>query len=305
MKLNLSPEQLTKLERGHKIQLKASQLGSGINIGLPDHIEKQLAKAYKSAKGARIQLQQDMTGEGIFGKKFDRKLKKAGIKKAVFAMGEVAKPLVKQTLSTAVSALASNPYTAGLAPAGKYLESMTNSYMDNPTEYQKKGGFGKLAKETAVNALTSGSGILKKMGIKKGVKKVFSKKNFKHALNETNDVLALAGRDSIQQQIANKYVDDPELGNAMVHKFNQKMDGGRINKYLPTKMLSTGGALKIRSNAVKTYDDGSTIIRQNQAGFSAGITRPNNASFTGGSCQTCSHCGAGFVNSTYGRGFRV
>ena len=76
---------MSRMRNGHPVRLSHEQIcGCGLDLSKLKHeTQKKLAKAHRAAKGAQIQLDLDeIAGQGIFGKKFDKLLKKAGIKKA-------------------------------------------------------------------------------------------------------------------------------------------------------------------------------------------------------------------------------
>lgn len=248
MKLNLSEANISKLRNGHTIQLKPSQIGSGIDYHLPSKVQKNLEKSYKLGKGVRLSIPQDyMEGSGIFGKKFDKKLKKLGIKKAVFKGAKALQPMVDELLDQGVETLKSNPITAPYVPVALAVKNGVQRYIESPTQYQSKAGLKSLAKKSVVDT-------------------------YKDLTSE------------------------------------EPTTGGRINKYLPTKLLSKSGG-SIRTNSAKVYSDSKNVLRPDQAGFNvaSSVVRPNNASFGGSlsggcSCGGCK-CGAGFRNFS-GKGIK-
>lgn len=78
-----------------------------------------------------------MEGAGIFGKHGDKVLKKAGVKKLAYKVGDVAKPYAKQALQASLAALvASNPE---LAPVAVIANSVGDDFLDHPSNYQGSG----------------------------------------------------------------------------------------------------------------------------------------------------------------------
>lgn len=102
MKLDLSQNQINALSKGKTVQLKHAQIGRGKDYSIHPENGKKLSKSYNAGKGARFKLSgpeiTELTGSGVFGKKFDRGLKKIGIKKAVFAAAQASKPFVQDAL---------------------------------------------------------------------------------------------------------------------------------------------------------------------------------------------------------------
>lgn len=87
MKLDLSQKQIKDLSNGKTVQLKYAQIGKGQECTLHPENIKKITKAYHAGKGVRLSLSGaelgQQLGSGVFGKAFDKKLKKIGIKKAV------------------------------------------------------------------------------------------------------------------------------------------------------------------------------------------------------------------------------
>jgi hypothetical protein len=73
-------------------------------------------------------------GAGMFGKKFDKKLKQAGVKKLVYSLGAAAKPFAQEGIST-LGTMA-DFYAPGLGTAAA---TAANDYMDRPSDYHKAG----------------------------------------------------------------------------------------------------------------------------------------------------------------------
>jgi len=132
---------------------------------------KPIEKAFGRGKGHQLALSPEeieMNGEGIFGKAFDKVLKKVGIKKAVYKAGDKVKPIVKQAINKGAKALST--YAPALRPAINPLADLTKDYLDRPTYYQKNKG---------QNALRS----LKRIGVKAGTQ-IARKQAMKYAMGE-------------------------------------------------------------------------------------------------------------------------
>jgi hypothetical protein len=66
VQLNLSDDQLSKLRNGHNIQIRADQMGSGMNFKLNANNIKKLKNAYKQAKAVRVAMNdEEIEGSGI------------------------------------------------------------------------------------------------------------------------------------------------------------------------------------------------------------------------------------------------
>lgn len=163
--IDASPKQLSRLRNGHKVRVKS---GTGFNVIVHPTTYNMVQRAFARSSGTEIKLSPEelelnrsispeahaqykkqnptMAGEGIFGKKFDRFLKKLGVKKQAYAIGEQLKPLVKAGLTTGLSAGATalgaiQPELIPFLPAGVAgLSAMGYDYLDNPDKYQGKSG---------------------------------------------------------------------------------------------------------------------------------------------------------------------
>ena len=78
-------------------------------------------------------------GRGILGKKFDKLLKKGGVKKLAYKVGDALKPVVQQGIETASQV--GSVMAPGLAPVLASASSVASDYLDNPSDYQKKSGW--------------------------------------------------------------------------------------------------------------------------------------------------------------------
>jgi hypothetical protein len=148
-----------RLSRGKTVQLKHADIPNlDLDISkLKGHTQAKLAKAFHSGKGLRLNLDdEEIHGTGIFGRKFDKALKKAGIRKAVYKTADALKPAFNELADKGIEALASNPSTALLAP----VAMIGKSYINNPNEFQGNGVRSRMNKG------------LKKLGIKKLVHRV-------------------------------------------------------------------------------------------------------------------------------------
>lgn len=162
--IEASPKQLSKLRNGHSVRIKK---GTGFNLIVHPQNYHLASRAFAKNKGIEIKLspeeiesnrqvspeehaqlketQPEMAGEGIFGKKFDRFLKKAGIKKIAYQVGDILKPIAKKGIDMGLKAgsEALSSYAPELAPvlpeATSKLSGLASDYMDHPGKYQGKG----------------------------------------------------------------------------------------------------------------------------------------------------------------------
>lgn len=148
----LSPAVMSRIRNGHKVRLMQ---GEGTQLVVHESQWSAINKAFLKNKGVQIALSPTevtanatVEGEGIFGKKADKVMKKLGVKKVAYAVGSVVKPLVKEGIQTA--GMMAEAYGVPPSVVNK-LESTANQYLDNPKSLQGKKGLRAL-KKSAIDA---------------------------------------------------------------------------------------------------------------------------------------------------------
>lgn len=169
VKVGVSPKQISKLRNGRMVRIKKPMSGEGVCMVVRPENYSIISRTFDRNKGmdfalspeeilANQEIAPTIEGEGIFGKKFDKLLKKAGIKKIAYKVGDVVKPLVKEGLDTA---LTMGGMYFGLPPgATAPLSALAGDYLDNPGDYQgkskgKKQSIGDMASRYARDAALS------------------------------------------------------------------------------------------------------------------------------------------------------
>ena len=144
----LSPAVMSRIRNGHKVRLMK---GEGTQLVVQDNQWDSINRAFMKDKGVQISLSpaeveanRTVEGEGIFGKKFDKALKKAGVKKIAYKMGAVVKPLVDEAIDK--GALAATMFAPQLAPAIEAAQATAKQYLDKPQSLQGKKGVAELKK---------------------------------------------------------------------------------------------------------------------------------------------------------------
>lgn len=160
--IDASPHQLSKLRNGHRVRVKK---GTGFNVIVQPDTYHLVSRAFAKNKGIEIALspseletnrglspeqhaelkeaQPEMAGQGIFGKKFDKVLKKAGIKKLAYRLGDEYKPMAKAGITAGLASGATalgavQPELVPFLPAGVgALSGLAYDYLDNPNKYQR------------------------------------------------------------------------------------------------------------------------------------------------------------------------
>lgn len=161
-----SDKQLSRLRNGHKVRLAKPIEGEGMNLLVDPSKFNSITRCFDKGKGVMVQLSPEeissnmsIGGEGIFGRKFDRFLKKVGIKKAVYKVADVAKPVVKEAIKEGLKVA---PIPEKYKPMVEAGADMLTKYIDDPEKYQSKEGVGRLL---AVGAETAAKGYVKQ-GVK-------------------------------------------------------------------------------------------------------------------------------------------
>ena len=92
--IKASPNELSKLRKGHKVRISSAMEGEGFNLLIDPSRYDTLTRTFSRGKGMQIQLSpqeivanQHMEGNGIFGKRFDRFLEKRGSRDAAYKIG--------------------------------------------------------------------------------------------------------------------------------------------------------------------------------------------------------------------------
>jgi hypothetical protein len=164
----LSKQALSKLKRGLPARIMK---GEGMQLVVMPHQFDAVGKAFLKNKGMNVTLSApevdantvaEIGGEGIFGKRADKAMKKAGVKKLIYKTGAALKPLAMEAIDAAGAAAAAY----GVPPSVIALATKeTKGYIDRPEDYQTKKGQNALLKRTGKVAMEVGSPYLAEAGI--------------------------------------------------------------------------------------------------------------------------------------------
>lgn len=140
----LSPTQVRNMKKGRKVRV---QSGSDIDLVLDEKQMARILKTFKKGKGATIQMSPEtimenkkIEGKGIFGKQFDREVKKTignTAAKTLYKVADAAKPLVQKGLMAAAVAVPTALGNPELIPAAMIAAKTAGMYLDKPSTYQK------------------------------------------------------------------------------------------------------------------------------------------------------------------------
>ena len=151
----MSPAVMSRARNGHRVRLMK---GEGTQLVVSPDQYSQIEKAFLKNKGIQVALSTQeidankmIEGSGIFGKKFDKGLKKAGIKKFVYKAASAVKPLAMELIDK--GAEAASMFAPELAPAIMMAQSTAKQYLDKPSSLQGKKGL----KELKRRALEAGA----------------------------------------------------------------------------------------------------------------------------------------------------
>lgn len=139
---HLSDKVKSRIRNGHQVRITPMSIGAeGEGLPLIVHSNRfnHISRVIKQGKGLQVQLSPEelhhnrsVGGEGIFGKKFDNALKKAGVKKLAYAVGSAVKPFAQKAITTLGQA--GEAYLPGVS---SLVAHTANDYLDRPEEYQK------------------------------------------------------------------------------------------------------------------------------------------------------------------------
>lgn len=162
----LSPAVMSRIRNGHKVRLME---GEGTQLVVHRDQFDAIAKSFLKKKGIQIALSpseieanRSVEGEGIFGKKADKVMKKLGVKKVAYAVGNVVKPLVQEGIAAA--SMAAQAYGVPPSVANK-LEATANQYLDDPKSLQGKKGLRALKKSAIDMGIEAAAPMAAEYGI--------------------------------------------------------------------------------------------------------------------------------------------
>jgi hypothetical protein len=142
-----SEKVVSRLRNGHAVRLMK---GEGLDMFLKPAKKAAMMKKFAMGKGVQLALDPEeimenrgVEGSGIFGKKADKALKKAGIKKAVYKVGSALKPLADEAIKSAEAAAIA--YGVPPSVANKIGDTATQ-YLADPKSLQGKKGLRELKK---------------------------------------------------------------------------------------------------------------------------------------------------------------
>lgn len=180
--VKVSPKQMSKLRNGHKVRVKPPEIeGEGCYIIVDPQNYDILNRTFSRNKGVELSLSPEeiqankysysspeqhnellkkhKVGSGIFGKKFDRAVKKVVGKKTAKNIYDTARDFLPAAQVGLTGGLSSVGAALGtiqpeliplIAPSVAGLSSLGNDYLANPSKYQG-GKSSSLAKEYAKN----------------------------------------------------------------------------------------------------------------------------------------------------------
>lgn len=148
----MSPAVMSRARNGHTVRLMK---GEGTQLVVSPENYNAITNSFLKNKGIQVALSpveidanRVVEGTGIFGKKFDKGLKKAGVKKFAYKAAAALKPLAQETID--IGAQAAMMAAPQLAPAIMAAQSTAQQYLDDPKSLQGKKGLREL-KKRAIN----------------------------------------------------------------------------------------------------------------------------------------------------------
>lgn len=247
IRIGISDKQRARLRNGHRVRVSPPIEGEGVNLIVHPERLDSISKCFRVGKGTMLQLSPSeiqanktgVEGEGIFGKQFDRFVKKTIGKKATkqiySGLDKVAKPLVNKGLDAA--AIAATAYLGPeAAPAIQAAKRAAKGYIDRPTAYQKNPskelmkdvnpvGMAEDFAKGKIDAMMAGEGIMDmvKKAAKSKVGKSLQKKAIDAAMKQAKkqgvpgvvaDALGSAAKSGVEGQ--GLYASAPSRGRGVM-----------------------------------------------------------------------------------------
>ena len=247
IRIGISDKQRARLRNGHRVRVSPPIEGEGVNLIVHPERLDSISKCFRDGKGTMLQLSPSeiqanktgVEGEGIFGKQFDRFVKKTIGKKATkqiySGLDKVAKPLVNKGLDAA--AIAATAYLGPeAAPAIQAAKRAAKGYIDRPTAYQKNPskelmkdvnpvGMAEDFAKGKIDAMMAGEGIMDmvKKAAKSKVGKSLQKKAIDAAMKQAKkqgvpgvvaDALGSAAKSGVEGQ--GLYASAPSRGRGVM-----------------------------------------------------------------------------------------
>ena len=251
-----SEKQRSRLRNGHRVRVSPAMEGCGFNLIVKPETFNTASKCFRAGRGTMVQLSpmeiqanRGVEGEGIFGKEFDRFVKKTIGKKATKSLYKVAekvgKPLVNKGLDAV--ALAAKAYGGpAAAPAIEAAKRAAKGYIDRPTAYQKNPskelmkdvnpvGMAEDFAKGQLDDLMMGEGIFDM--VKKAAKSKVGKQLQKKALSMAVKEAKKAGVPSIVADLASKEASSAIDGQG-IFDMVKKAAKSKVGKQLQKKALS-------------------------------------------------------------------
>jgi hypothetical protein len=272
--IDASPSQLSKLKKGRLVRVRR---GTGFNVIVHPETYKLASRAFKKDKGFQIALSQQeleanrdlspeahtelkeanpeisMQGQGIFGKDFDKLLKKAGVKELAYKLGDEFKPKAKTAITAGLTAGATAlgtvaPELIPFLPAGVAgISTLAHDYLDRPGYYQKavrkgmQGGVrglirspvGQMAKKYAMSYandrlndhLGTNYDYMNRAGLENAAMSELNRRLVQEQLAERE---ALRPVEEIEQPHRRTY---QSKGSGMHYGYHRRMEGGTVGRY--------------------------------------------------------------------------
>lgn len=266
VRVKVSPKQISKLRNGHRVRIKPPTMeGEGICMIVNPANYDIINRTFSRSKGLEIALSPQeivanqevapqMEGQGIFGKKFDRGVKKVIGKRAAKELYSELGNYLPMAQAGLIGGLATAGTALGvvqpelipfIAPGVAALSTMGSNYLANPSRYQSNAGGSKAKLASSLAGRMLQDQALQRINA------------------ETGANLGSLDRASIQQALANKASGEM---NKMAVQQKQSLDsyygsmfdgieGNGLYAGAPMRggsMRRCGGAVGLNSSMVNT-----------------------------------------------------
>lgn len=244
----MSPAVMSRIRNGHRVRLMK---GEGTQIVVRPEQYTQIEKAFLKDKGIQVALSPPEIdanrtvegGAGIFGKRGDALLKKAGIKKFAYKAGTALKPLAMDLIDK--GATAASMYAPEFAPVIGLASSAAKQYLDKPSSLQSKKGLRELGNKAIDVGLEAAGPMAAQYGVDLSELKALMKEaqNMKSSSGPTTSVRA-RGEDAMLEQLQ-KMVDSrrarPTSAPISTDLYSQFDSDGILGNGMRGGMMTKGG----------------------------------------------------------------
>ena len=247
----LSPKVLSRLAKGLPVRIRG---GDDVKMVVDAKEAKKILKSFMKGKGVtkafsdrEIEDNARIGGKGIFGKRFDKFLKRLGtkagfnVKKAVYKVGDVIKPFAKQAIKTGLDAVATvaDPFLGNVGVASTITDGISkkaDQFLDKPSDFGMAGS----GLYAGTGLYASGGGFYSPEGTYHPNKALTHSHNFNRHRDMHNSIgKGLYAQTKIKGSGKKDILNTPAMKKA--RKILNPFGGGQLQRNVPDNELASIG----------------------------------------------------------------